>query len=75
MAWTNAHGDTVFKAGENNGNFFGNTKTLSNSNDPWISENEGDSIDPMLFHQRVTSMIWPDNTHGNYDMLFNKGVD
>jgi hypothetical protein len=37
VAWTNAHGETVFKAGKNNGNSFGNAKTLSNSNDPPIN--------------------------------------
>jgi hypothetical protein len=37
VAWANAHGDTVFQAGKNNGNSFGNTKTLSNGNDPSIN--------------------------------------
>jgi hypothetical protein len=65
---SNGDSDIFFRASGNEGDSFGSTRNLSN--------NDGDS-----FGQQIISsggkvyVVWQDNTPGNFDILFKKGVD
>jgi hypothetical protein len=60
--------DVFFRASGNEGDSFGSAKNLS--------DNSGDSIDPQIISSKSSVyVIWSDNTPGNYDTLFKKGVD
>jgi hypothetical protein len=63
--------DIFFKASGNEGSTFGSTKNLSN--------NAGDSSDPQIISGGTGGgniyVVWQDNTPGNFDILFKKGVD
>ena len=60
--------DVFFRASGNQGDSFGSAKNLS--------DNSGNSIDPQIISTKSSVyVIWSDNTRGNYDTLFKKGVD
>jgi hypothetical protein len=60
--------DILFKASGNEGATFGSTKNLSN--------NDGDSSVPQIISSGGNIyVVWQDNTPGNFDILFKKGVD
>jgi hypothetical protein len=60
--------EILFRASSSEGNSFGSVKNLS--------DNSGDSIDPQIVSSGGSVyVVWSDNTHGNYDILFKKGID
>jgi len=60
--------DILFKASGNEGATFGSTKNLSN--------NDGDSSVPQIISSGGNIyVVWQDDTPGNFDILFKKGVD
>jgi hypothetical protein len=60
--------DILFRASSNEGISFGSAKNLSS--------NDGDSIDPQIVSSGGSVyVVWSDDTTGNYDILFKKGVD
>jgi hypothetical protein len=60
--------DIFFKASGNEGSTFGSTKNLSN--------NDGDSSVPQIISSGDNIyVVWQDDTPGNFDILFKKGVD
>jgi hypothetical protein len=60
--------DILFKASGNEGVTFGSTKNLSN--------NDGDSSVPQIISSGGNIyVVWQDDTPGNFDILFKKGVD
>jgi hypothetical protein len=60
--------DIFFKASGNEGDTFGSTKNLSNNN--------GESSVPQIISSGGNIyVVWQDNTPGNFDIFFKKGVD
>jgi hypothetical protein len=60
--------DIFFKASGNEGATFGSTKNLSN--------NDGDSSVPQIISSGSNIyVVWQDDTPGNFDIFFKKGVD
>jgi hypothetical protein len=60
--------EILFRASSSEGSSLGSVKNLSN--------NDGDSIDPQIVSSGGSVyVVWSDNTPGNYDILFKKGVD
>ena len=60
--------DIFFKASGNEGDTFGSTKNLSNNN--------GESSVPQIISSGGNIyVVWQDDTPGNFDILFKKGVD
>jgi hypothetical protein len=60
--------DIFFKASGNEGDTFGSTKNLSN--------NDGDSSVPQIISSGGNIyVVWQDDTPGNFDIFFKKGVD
>jgi hypothetical protein len=60
--------DIFFKASGNEGGTFGSTKNLSN--------NDGDSSVPQIISSGSNIyVVWQDDTPGNFDIFFKKGVD
>jgi len=60
--------DILFIASGNKGNTFGSIKNLS--------DNDGDSREPQIISSGGnTYVVWQDNTPGNFDIFFKKGVD
>ena len=60
--------DIFFKASGNEGDSFGSTKNLSNNN--------GESSVPQIISSGGNIyVVWQDDTPGNFDILFKKGVD
>ena len=60
--------EVFFRASGNEGGSFGSIKNLSN--------NEGDSFIPMVISSGSNVyVVWLDNTPGNWETFFKKGVD
>jgi hypothetical protein len=58
----------MFRASSSEGSSFGSVKNLS--------DNSGDSINPQIVSSGGNVyVVWSDDTPGNYDILFKKGVD
>jgi hypothetical protein len=65
---TDGQSEVFFRASGNEGDSFGSIKNLSN--------NDGRSALPMIISSGGNAyVIWQDNTPGNYDIFFKKGVD
>jgi hypothetical protein len=65
---TQGNSDIFFKASGNRGESFGSTKNLSNNN--------GGSFNPMIISaEDNVYTVWSDDTPGNSDIFFKKGVD
>jgi len=65
---SNGNNDIFFRASGNEGSSFGSTKNLSN--------NAGESSDPQIISSGgKVYVVWQDDTPGNFDILFKKGVD
>jgi hypothetical protein len=60
--------EIMFRASSSEGSSFGSVKNLS--------DNSGDSINPQIVSSGGNVyVVWSDDTPGNYDILFKKGVD
>jgi len=65
---SNGNNDIFFRASGNEGSSFGSTKNLSN--------NDGESEDPQIISSGgKVYVVWEDDTPGNFDIFFKKGVD
>jgi len=65
---TSGNSDIFFRASGNEGNSFGSIKNLS--------DNDGGSEEPQIISSGgKVYVVWSDNTPGNRDILFKKGVD
>jgi len=71
IAWqddTQGNSDIFFKASGNRGDSFGSTRNLS--------DNDGGSFNPMIISaEDNVYTVWQDDTPGNFDIFFKKGVD
>ena len=65
---TSGNSDIFFRASGNEGDSFGSIKNLSN--------NDGDSSAPQIISSGgKVYVVWQDDTPGNFDIFFKKGVD
>jgi hypothetical protein len=65
---TQGNSDIFFKASGNRGDSFGSTRNLS--------DNDGGSLNPMIISaEDNVYTVWQDDTPGNFDIFFKKGVD
>ena len=65
---TREKSDIHFIASGNEGDSFGSTKNLS--------DNAGESIEPQIISSGGNIyVVWQDDTPGNFDIFFKKGVD
>ncbi len=71
VVWSQSYSgnnEILFRASSSEGSSFGSVKNLS--------DNSGDSIDPQIVSSGGSVyVVWSDNTHGNYYILFKKGID
>jgi hypothetical protein len=70
VVWEDLSGneDIFFRASGNEGNSFGSIKNLSN--------NEANSFGPQIISSgNNVYVVWYDDTPGNFDIFFKKGVD